>query len=33
MTDLYRKAGISVILDVVYNHTGEGDAQRADASA
>ena len=27
MTDTYRKAGISVILDVVYNHTGEGDAQ------
>lgn len=27
MTDAYRKAGISVILDVVYNHTGEGDAQ------
>ena len=26
MTDLYRKEGISVILDVVYNHTGEGDA-------
>ncbi|MDC9825862.1 glycogen debranching protein GlgX [Devosia sp. ZB163] len=26
MTDMYRKAGISVILDVVYNHTGEGDA-------
>jgi glycogen operon protein len=25
MTDIYRKAGISVILDVVYNHTGEGD--------
>jgi glycogen operon protein len=25
MTDLYRKHGISVILDVVYNHTGEGD--------
>lgn len=25
MTDVYRKAGISVILDVVYNHTGEGD--------
>ncbi len=25
MTDLYRKNGISVILDVVYNHTGEGD--------
>ena len=24
-TDLYRKNGISVILDVVYNHTGEGD--------
>jgi glycogen operon protein len=23
---MYRKAGISVILDVVYNHTGEGDA-------
>lgn len=27
MTDAYRKAGISVILDVVYNHTGEGDQQ------
>ncbi|WP_338720096.1 glycogen debranching protein GlgX [Devosia sp. XK-2] len=27
MTDAYRKAGISVILDVVYNHTGEGDSQ------
>lgn len=26
MTDLYRKNGISVILDVVYNHTGESDA-------
>ncbi|HEY0918107.1 glycogen debranching protein GlgX [Devosia sp.] len=26
MTDTYRRAGISVILDVVYNHTGEGDA-------
>ncbi len=26
MTDAYRKAGISVILDVVYNHTGESDA-------
>jgi glycogen operon protein len=26
MTDLYRKNGISVILDVVYNHTGEGDS-------
>ncbi|MGV3649892.1 MAG: glycogen debranching protein GlgX [Devosia sp.] len=26
MTDLYRENGISVILDVVYNHTGEGDA-------
>ena len=26
-TDLYRKNGISVILDVVYNHTGESDAQ------
>jgi len=26
MTDVYRKAGLSVILDVVYNHTGEGDA-------
>ena len=26
MTDLYRKNCISVILDVVYNHTGEGDA-------
>lgn len=27
MTDAYRKAGISVILDVVYNHTGESDAE------
>jgi len=27
MTDLYRRNGISVILDVVYNHTGEGDAE------
>ncbi|WP_254081911.1 glycogen debranching protein GlgX [Devosia sp. WQ 349K1] len=27
MTDTYRKANISVILDVVYNHTGEGDQQ------
>ncbi len=26
MTDLYRRNGIGVILDVVYNHTGEGDA-------
>ena len=26
LTDLYRKNGLSVILDVVYNHTGEGDA-------
>jgi glycogen operon protein len=26
LTDVYRKNGISVILDVVYNHTGEGDA-------
>ena len=26
LTDFYRKHGISVILDVVYNHTGEGDA-------
>jgi glycogen operon protein len=26
LTDLYRKNGISVILDVVYNHTGESDA-------
>jgi glycogen operon protein len=25
LTDLYRKNGISVILDVVYNHTGESD--------
>jgi len=25
MTDLYREEGIRVILDVVYNHTGEGD--------
>jgi len=27
LTDLYRKNGISVILDVVYNHTGESDAE------
>ena len=27
LTDLYRRNGISIILDVVYNHTGEGDAQ------
>lgn len=27
MTDMYREAGIRVILDVVYNHTGEGDAE------
>jgi glycogen debranching enzyme len=27
LTDLYRRNGISVILDVVYNHTGEGDGQ------
>lgn len=26
LTDLYRRNGIAVILDVVYNHTGEGDA-------
>ena len=26
LTDLYRRNGISIILDVVYNHTGEGDA-------
>ncbi len=26
LTDLYRKNGISIILDVVYNHTGEGDS-------
>ena len=26
LTDFYRKNGIAVILDVVYNHTGEGDA-------
>jgi len=25
MTDAYRAAGMPVILDVVYNHTGEGD--------
>jgi len=25
LTDLYRRNGIGVILDVVYNHTGEGD--------
>jgi len=25
LTDLYRSNGMSVILDVVYNHTGEGD--------
>lgn len=27
LTELYREHGISVILDVVYNHTGEGDDQ------
>ncbi|RUT35073.1 glycogen debranching enzyme GlgX [Arsenicitalea aurantiaca] len=27
LTDLYRAHGIGVILDVVYNHTGEGDAE------
>jgi len=27
LTDLYREHGISVVLDVVYNHTGEGDDQ------
>ncbi len=27
VTDLYRKHGISVYLDVVYNHTGEGNEQ------
>lgn len=27
MTEAYRKAGIGVILDVVYNHTGESDAE------
>ncbi len=27
MTELYREHGISVVLDVVYNHTGEGDSQ------
>jgi glycogen operon protein len=27
LTDIYRKHGISVILDVVYNHTGESDAE------
>jgi glycogen debranching enzyme len=26
LTDLYRRNGLSVVLDVVYNHTGEGDA-------
>jgi glycogen operon protein len=26
LTELYRRHGITVILDVVYNHTGEGDA-------
>jgi glycogen debranching enzyme len=26
LTDMYREAGIRVILDVVYNHTGEGDS-------
>jgi glycogen operon protein len=26
LTDLYRRNGIGIILDVVYNHTGEGDA-------
>ena len=25
LTDLYRRNGMSVVLDVVYNHTGEGD--------
>ncbi|MDR3474033.1 MAG: glycogen debranching protein GlgX [Devosia sp.] len=25
LTDLYRRNGIAVVLDVVYNHTGEGD--------
>jgi glycogen operon protein len=30
--DALRRAGISVILDVVYNHTGEGDAQGPTAS-
>src|SRR5690606_39703084 len=27
MIETYREAGIRVVLDVVYNHTGEGDAQ------
>ncbi|WP_417582750.1 glycogen debranching protein GlgX [Pelagibacterium sp.] len=27
MVETYREAGIRVILDVVYNHTGEGDSQ------
>lgn len=27
MVETYREAGIRVVLDVVYNHTGEGDAQ------
>ncbi|WP_349236712.1 glycogen debranching protein GlgX [Devosia sp. 919] len=27
LTDRYREAGIAVILDVVFNHTGESDAQ------
>lgn len=26
MTDMYREAGIRVVLDVVYNHTGEGNS-------
>jgi len=26
LTELYREAGIRVVLDVVYNHTGEGDS-------
>lgn len=27
LTDFYRKHGISVVLDVVYNHTGESDVR------
>jgi glycogen operon protein len=27
MVETYREAGIRVVLDVVYNHTGEGDSQ------
>ena len=27
VTDFYRARGVAVVLDVVYNHTGEGDVQ------